>query len=77
MQGMGISIQPSQGITEAGLNDLNNRLLIGWIIQKDTEKESLNTILNRYWEKEFILTYRLKQQLQSLILALYLPLPIV
>ena len=77
MQGMGISIQPPQGITEAGLNDLNNRLLIGWIIQKDTEKESLNTILNRYWEKEFILTYRLKQQLQSLILALYLPLPIV
>ena len=29
MQGMGISIQPSQGITEAGLNDLHNRLLIG------------------------------------------------
>ena len=29
MQGMGISIQPPQGITEAGLNDLNNRLLIG------------------------------------------------
>ena len=56
MQGMGISIQPSQGITEAGLNDLNNRLLIAWIIQKDTEKESLNTILNRNWEKEFILT---------------------
>ena len=73
LQGMGISIQPPQGIAEAGLNDLNNRLPIGWIIQNDTEKESLNTILNRYWEKEFILTYRLKQQLQSLILALLIP----
>ena len=56
MQRKGISIQLPQGITEAGLNDLNNRLLIAWIIQKDTEKESLNTMLNRNWEKEFILT---------------------